>query len=87
MADAGIGSSIIRTVVPVAVGAIVGWAAKAGFNLPNEAVSTIVTIVITGAYYGGARWIEEHVSPTFGRILLSLGLTNKAPTYADVPKP
>lgn len=83
MADAGIGSSIIRTVVPVAVGALVGWAAKVGLNLPNEAVSTIVTIVITGVYYGGARWVEANVNATLGRLLLSLGLTSKAPTYHE----
>jgi hypothetical protein len=86
MADAGIGSSIIRTVVPAAVGILVGWAAKAGFNLPNDAVSAIVTIVITGVYYAGARWIEAHFNPTFGRILLSLGLTDKAPVYHDATK-
>ncbi len=76
------GASIIRTLVPVIVGVILAQALKIGLNLPEGAVTDIVTVVLTTGYYALARLIEQRW-PWLGRILLSFGLTDKQPTYAD----
>lgn len=76
-------ASIIRTLVPVVVGVLLGWAAKVGFDLPAGAVTEVVTVVLTTAYYAISRLIEEQW-PGLGRILLSLGFTAKQPTYRKV---
>jgi hypothetical protein len=73
-------AAVIRTVVPVVVGALLGWAAAIGLNLPEGAVTEIVTVVVTTVYYAIARWVEMHW-PAVGRFFLSLGLTNKSPEY------
>ena len=72
--------SIIRTVVPVIVGVLLGWAAKVGFDLPEGAVTELVTVIITGVYYAVARWVEKRW-PGVGRWLLAAGLTRKQPDY------
>ncbi|TDB86267.1 hypothetical protein E1264_18400 [Actinomadura sp. KC216] len=79
-------TSIIRTVVPMVVALILGQAARIGLNLDEGAVTSIVTAVIGAAYYGLARLIEEHY-PAAGRVLLSLGLTSKAPEYITPYRP
>jgi len=73
-------ASIIRTVVPVIVGVLLGWAAKVGLNLPEGAVTQVVTVVITGAYYALGRWLEQRW-PAVGRWWLAAGLTKKQPDY------
>ena len=75
-------SSILRTVVPVIVGALLGWAAQVGLNLPAGAVTEIVTVGITAAYYALARIIEQYV-PGLGNVLLSFGLARQAPVYTE----
>lgn len=72
--------SIIRTVVPLVVGLLLGWAAKVGLDLPEGAVTEIVTALITAAYYALARLVEQ-AWPGLGRVLLSLGLVRGAPVY------
>jgi hypothetical protein len=77
-------ASILRTVVPVIVGVLLGWAAKVGLNLPSGAVFEIVTVVLTAAYYWLARLVEQ-AWPSLGRLLLSAGLTRAGqPVYAKV---
>jgi hypothetical protein len=77
-------ASIVRTVVPVVVGVLLGWAAKVGLNLPSGAVFEIVTVVLTAVYYALARWVEQ-TWPNVGRFLLSLSLTRSVrPVYAKV---
>ena len=73
-------ASVIRTVVPMVVGVIVGQAARIGLGLDEGAVTSIVTALIGAAYYGLARLVEEQW-PAAGRVLLALGLTGKAPEY------
>ncbi|MFC5184359.1 hypothetical protein [Actinomadura harenae] len=73
--------SILRTLVPLVVGTLVGWAAKIGLSLPADAVTAVLTPAITLAYYTGARLIEQ-VWPQAGRILLSLGLAQGSPSYS-----
>jgi len=75
-------ASIIRTLVPVIVGVILGQAVKIGLDLPEGAVTEIVTVVITTGYYALARLIEREW-PWLGRILLSFGLTREQPTYVE----
>ena len=72
--------SIIRTCVPVIAGVLLGWAAKIGLDLPSDAVTEIVTAVLTTAYYAAGRFIEQ-TWPRLGNGLLSLGLTRRAPVY------
>jgi predicted permease len=79
-------ASIIRTIVPVIVGALLGWAAKVGLNLPAGATTEILTVVLTAAYYTVARLLEQQF-PQLGRILLSFGLTSAgSPVYSRVVK-
>ena len=73
--------SIVRTVVPVIVGVLLGQAARIGLDLPAGAVTEVVTVVVTGAYYAVARLVEQRW-PALGRVLLSAGLSRRAPVYA-----
>ena len=76
-----IGTSIVRTITPLIVGALTALAARyLGVELPGEALAELVTVVVAGIYYTVARFLEERVSPVFGRILLGLGLRG-APRY------
>jgi len=67
----------------VIVGVLLVQAARIGLDLPEGALNEIVTVVVTAAYYGLARLVEERVSPVVGRLMLSAGLTRKRPTYTD----
>lgn len=73
--------SIIRTVVPLVVALVLGWAAKVSLNLDGDAVTSIVTAVIGTLYYAIARLVEK-AWPALGSVLLSLGLTRKQPVYS-----
>jgi hypothetical protein len=72
--------SIVRTVVPLVVALLLGQAAKVGLDLDEGAVAEIVTVVVGGAYYALGRLIEKEV-PWLGRVLLSAGLSKRAPEY------
>lgn len=72
--------SVIRTVVPVVVGILLGWAARVGLDLPEGAVAEVVTVVVTGAYYWAARALERRW-PVAGRWLLGAGLPVGQPRY------
>ncbi|MGI5233785.1 hypothetical protein [Actinoallomurus sp. CA-142502] len=73
--------SITRTVVPLIVGHLLAWAAMIGLNLPGGAVTEIVAVILTTAYYALARWVEQRW-PGLGRVLLSAGLARRqAPLY------
>ena len=75
--------SVIRTVVPVIVGVLLGQAARIGLDLPAGAVTEVVTVVVAGAYYAVARLVEQRW-PALGRVLLSAGLSRRAPVYVHV---
>jgi len=72
--------SVIRTVVPLVVAVLLGQAARIGLSLPEGAVTEIVTVVIGTVYYAAARWLEQR-RPALGRVLLSAGLSRRAPVY------
>ncbi|AAZ56948.1 hypothetical protein JCM3263A_19600 [Thermobifida fusca] len=78
-------TSIVRTTVPLIVGALTTFAAThLGIKLPEEVLTELVTVVVAGIYYTVARFLEERVSPAFGRILLGLGLRG-TPKYEAKP--
>ncbi|WP_435108842.1 hypothetical protein [Nocardiopsis synnemataformans] len=75
-------TSIVRTVVPYAVGLIVSLAASIGLDLPAEATTEVLTAVTTfvvgTVYYWVARFFEEHISPRVGGLML---LSRRRPEY------
>jgi hypothetical protein len=48
----------MRTLVPIAAGLLLTWAAKAGFNLDSASVTMWVTSAITAGYYALFRLLE-----------------------------
>lgn len=76
--------SLVRTFVPIIVGAVIGWFVSAGIDLDPEfegALIVAVTAVFQGVYYIAARLLEKYVSPKFGWLL---GLA-KEPEYEPTP--
>ncbi|GAA3223347.1 hypothetical protein [Actinocorallia longicatena] len=76
--------SVIRTVVPVIVGVLLGWGVRVGLNFDSDALTSIVTVVITGLYFWAGRIIEQY-RPGLGRLMLAAGLTRKQPEYKVIP--
>lgn len=73
-------TSLIRTYVPVAVGALISWFASKDIQVDAETQTALIvalTGVIQAAYYTLARLIEKKY-PAIGRILLGSG---KQPEY------
>lgn len=77
-----IGTSIIRTVVPIIVGAIGGSALKVGLHLDTVLMTDLATTLVGGAYYAVVRWLETRYSSRFGWLLGKAS----APKYAE-PQP
>jgi hypothetical protein len=75
---ASIGSSVVRTVVPVIVGTLLGWAARIQFDLDVGLITEAVTVIVTTLYYVVVRLLETRVAPAWGYLL---GIA-KVPTYA-----
>lgn len=74
--------SLIRTWVPIAVGAALAWLATAGLELDVETQTSLViglTGLIQGAYYAVVRVLENR----FPQIGWLLGKA-KAPNYTPV---
>ncbi len=77
--------SQIRTLVPVAVGAVVTWLATKGMTLDDNTVQGLIaflTGVSTAVYYLVVRLAEKYLSPKFGWLL---GYA-KMPVYTVKPK-
>lgn len=83
--------SIIRTIVPLIVGAVVAAAARHGIDLPEDALAEVVTPVVTvaagAAYYAAVRFVETRLPGPAGRILLGLGVVRQQPVYTDQATP
>ncbi len=75
-------TSQIRTIVPIAVGALVSWLALRGINL-DEGQEAGLIIALTGLlqalYYFLARVLEQHF-PQVGTLLLG---SSAQPEYHD----
>lgn len=72
--------SIVRTVVPIIVGAVIGWAVSQGIELDPKfelSLTAAITAAFQGAYYIAVRLLEKYVSPKFGWLI---GLA-KQPEY------
>ena len=72
--------SLIRTFVPIIVGAVVAFFVARGIALDPEfelALTTTLTATFIGGYYLVTRLLEVYVAPKFGWLL---GLA-KAPVY------
>jgi hypothetical protein len=77
--------SIVRTIVPIAVGAVVSFFIAQGIELDPEfegALFLVLTGAFQGLYYIAVRLFETYVSPKFGWLL---GLA-KAPEYTSKPE-
>lgn len=77
--------SLVRTWVPVGVGAVLSWlAVRFGIVVPED-ISTEVTVgltaVVVAVYYGIVRALEARW-PWFGKLLGA----KKAPAYVDPPR-
>lgn len=75
------GWSVLRTVVPGVVGALVGWLVARAVIAPEDAPQVVaaVVVVVQGAWYALARWLEPRVSPW---VTTAMGLVGRPPTYA-----
>ena len=73
--------SLIRTVVPIVVGSVVGWLGARGIEVEPEAAAALTAGIggLAGAmYYAAARWLESKW-PMLGCLLGSA----KPPAYGD----
>jgi len=73
--------SLIRTVVPLAVGSLVGGLTVRGIRVEPEAVGSLtagITALVGSLYYAGARWLESRW-PALGYLLGSA----QSPQYPD----
>lgn len=81
--------SLIRTWVPVAVGAAITWlATEAGIVLDDNtsAIATTAAVAfVTAVYYAAGRAIEQKW-PRVGRIMLALGLTGARSVAYQLPR-
>lgn len=71
--------SLIRTIVPIVVGSLVGYLVSLGIELPDGASESLIMSIqalTIALYYMGARWLE-HRWPAFGYLLG----TKAEPTY------
>jgi len=61
--------SVLRTVVPLIVGALITIGIKAGFNIDEASVTPAITALVTAIYYVVVRYLETHASSQFGWLL------------------
>lgn len=79
------GTSVIRTWVPVGVGAALAWIAAKLFGVDPETQTNLITGITAfggAAWYGLLRAVEPKLAP-WARALLFL--STKLPTYAPAP--
>lgn len=72
-------TSLIRTYVPIAVGAVIAWLASRGIDIDAETQAGVIvalTGVLQALYYFVARILESRV-PKLGGILLGRKTTPK----------
>lgn len=68
--------NVTRAVVPILVGFAVTLGVKLGYHVDTTEATVVLTSVITGGYTVVAHFVE-HVNPTLGKWLVSLGLFPK----------
>ena len=65
-------ASLVRTVVPVIVGSVLGWLVSVGLTVDPEfepLLGTALTGAFTAIYYAIVRVLETYVTPKFGWLL------------------
>jgi len=65
-------ASIVRTVVPIVVGAVLGWFASVNISIDPEFeghLTTLLTALLTVIYYVAVRLFETYISPKVGWLL------------------
>lgn len=72
--------SIIRTVVPYLVGALLTAAAYFGLDIAPTIVTAFVAAVVGAVYHAVVRQLELRY-PRLGRWLIAFGLTAQQPVY------
>jgi hypothetical protein len=82
-------TSLIRTWVPIGIGAVLTFLASRFGIVLDEATGTAAVLacvgIVTALYYAIARVVEARW-PALGRILLALGLTRATPEYYTAPR-
>jgi hypothetical protein len=77
--------SVVRTMTPIIVGAVLGWVTTLGID-PDPGFAPALTLVVGGAFavlwHIGVRLLETYVSPRFGWLI---GLA-KQPVYERAAK-
>lgn len=76
-------TSLVRTYVPIAVGAVISWLASVGLDVGADAevgLTIFLTAIVTGLYYLLARTLEAKW-PAIGGVLLG---STKKPVYQEV---
>lgn len=78
-------ASIVRTVVPIVVGAILGWLTASNIPVDPELEITLtaaLTAAFSAVYYLLVRLFERYVSPKLGWLL---GLAQQPTSYKPDP--
>lgn len=78
--------SILRTLVPLAVGYFLAWPVAKWLGLTEDQITSLITAVITAAYYLLVRGLEQ-IAPQFGWLLGYASKPVYAPPAATVTKP
>lgn len=76
-------ASVIRTVVPIVVGAVLGWFTAVNIPVDPEfegTLTTLLTAVLTAAYYVAVRLFETYISPKLGWLL---GYAKSPDSYSE----
>lgn len=80
-------ASIIRTVVPNFIGAVVTWLSRKYDIVIDEstqaAALVYVTALVSGVYYVAVRLIETYVTPKISFLLGDFRRGRTEPIYAD----
>lgn len=61
--------SVIRTIVPLVVGYFSAWPVAELTGLDDNAVTSLVTVLVTALYYVLVRSLERYVLPQAGWLL------------------
>jgi len=86
MTPTAYGRSLIRTIVPIAVGALVGWLATRGVSIDAATIIPTVDAVVAAVYYAVVRAAEQKW-PKVGWMLGSPGAPTYAPAGGSVSTP
>lgn len=65
-------ASIVRTIVPLLVGAVVAFLVGKGITLDSEfegLLTTLLTVAFSGLYYIAVRLLETYVTPKLGWLI------------------